>query len=158
MNYCLHISTIIPFNQRLTQCHVIKVEVLLDYFYFDDCLSCATLVSADSDGDGVADATDDCVWSSGTSTTDRVGCPDRDGDGISDFNDGWSANNPNFQNEFTISSNQDYNDVDFSGDDELIVTGDEDGWARIWNATTHVNVGQFKQSMVVRRDICCIFS
>ena len=100
----------------------------------------APLVSADSDGDGVADAADDCIWSSGTSTTDRVGCPDRDGDGISDFNDGWSANNPNFQNEFTISSNQDYNDVDFSGDDELIVTGDEDGWARIWNATTHVNV------------------
>ena len=98
----------------------------------------APLVSADSDGDGVADTADDCVWSPGTSTADRVGCPDRDGDGISDFNDGWSANNPNFQNEFTISSNQDYNDVDFSGDDELIVTGDEDGWARIWLSLIHI--------------------
>ena len=47
-------------------------------------------VSADSDGDGVSDSTDDCIWASGTSTVDRTGCPDRDGDGISDYNDGWS--------------------------------------------------------------------
>jgi len=97
-------------------------------------------VSADSDGDGVSDSTDDCIWSSGTSSIDRVGCPDRDGDGISDYNDGWSANNPNFQNEFTLSSNQNYNDVDLSGDDQFVVTGDEDGWVRVWNSSTHVNV------------------
>ena len=72
------------------------------------------LVSADSDGDGIADSSDDCKWSYGTSSVDKVGCPDRDNDGTSDFNDGWAANNPNFENEFTISSNQDYNDVDFS--------------------------------------------
>lgn len=96
--------------------------------------------SADSDGDGVSDSTDDCIWSSGTSSVDRVGCPDRDGDGISDYNDGWAANNPNFQNEFTISSSQNYNDVDFSSDDEFVVTGDEDGWVRVWNSSTHVNV------------------
>ena len=97
-------------------------------------------VSADSDGDGVSDSTDDCIWSSGTSSVDRVGCPDRDGDGISDYNDGWAANNPNFQNEFTLSSSQNYIDVDFSDDDQFVVTGDEDGWVRIWNSTTHVNV------------------
>ncbi|MFL2882531.1 MAG: hypothetical protein ACJ0CN_05090 [Candidatus Poseidoniaceae archaeon] len=97
-------------------------------------------VSADSDGDGVSDSTDDCIWSSGTSSVDRVGCPDRDGDGISDYNDGWAANNPNFQNEFTQSSSQNYIDVDLSGDDQFVVTGDEDGWVRIWNSTTHVNV------------------
>ena len=97
------------------------------------------IVSADSDGDGVADSSDDCIWASGTSTVDRAGCPDRDGDGISDFNDGWSANNPNFQEEFGLTSSQNYNDVDFSGDDEFIVTGDENGWVRIWNATTHLN-------------------
>ena len=96
--------------------------------------------SADSDGDGVNDSTDDCIWSSGTSSIDRVGCPDRDGDGISDYNDGWAANNPNFQNEFTLSSNQNYNDVDLSGDDQFIVTGDENGWVRVWNSSTHVNV------------------
>ena len=96
--------------------------------------------SADSDGDGVSDSTDDCIWASGTSSVDRIGCPDRDGDGISDYNDGWAANNPNFQNEFTISSSQNYNDVDFSSDDEFVVTGDEDGWVRVWNSSTHVNV------------------
>ena len=96
--------------------------------------------SADSDGDGVSDSTDDCIWASGTSSVDRIGCPDRDGDGISDYNDGWVANNPNFQNEFTISSSQNYNDVDFSSDDEFVVTGDEDGWVRVWNSSTHVNV------------------
>jgi hypothetical protein len=64
-------------------------------------------VSADSDGDGVSDSTDDCMRAPGTSSVDRVGCPDRDGDGISDYNDGWVANNPNFENEFTISSSQD---------------------------------------------------
>ena len=96
--------------------------------------------TADSDGDGVSDSTDDCIWASGTSSVDRIGCPDRDGDGISDYNDGWAANNPNFQNEFTISSSQNYNDVDFSSDDEFVVTGDEDGWVRVWNSSTHVNV------------------
>ena len=98
------------------------------------------IVSADSDGDGVSDSTDDCIWSSGTSSVDRVGCPDRDGDGISDYNDGWAANNPNFQNEFTLSSSQNYIDVDLSSDDQFVVTGDEDGWVRIWNSTTHVNI------------------
>ena len=97
-------------------------------------------VSADSDGDGVADSSDDCKWSFGTSTVDRMGCPDRDNDGTSDFNDGWAANVPNFQNQYTISSNQDYNDVDFSSDGVNIVTGDEDGWVRIWNATSFVNL------------------
>ena len=98
------------------------------------------LVSADSDGDGIADSADDCQWSYGMSTVDRSGCPDRDNDGTSDFNDGWAANNPNFQNEFTISSSQDYKDVDFSSDGVNIVTGDENGWVRIWNASSFVNL------------------
>jgi len=98
------------------------------------------MVSADSDGDGFSDSDDDCRWSYGTSSNDRNGCPDRDNDGTSDIIDGWVANVPNFQSDFIISSSQNYNDVDFSLDGVNIVTGDEDGWVRIWNASSFVNL------------------
>ena len=94
---------------------------------------------ADTDGDGIDDSVDDCRWAAGTSTIDRNGCPDYDNDGYSDLNDGWTTSNPNFQNEFTTSSNQDYKDVDFSPDGEFIVTASDDSFVRIWNASTHIN-------------------
>ncbi|HII11117.1 MAG TPA: hypothetical protein HA356_03480, partial [Candidatus Poseidoniaceae archaeon] len=96
-------------------------------------------MGADSDGDGVEDSVDDCPWAAGTSSVDRDGCPDRDGDGTSDINDGWSINNPNYQNEFTLNSNSDYVDVDYSPTGEFVVTGSEDGFVRVWNASTHIN-------------------
>ena len=77
---------------------------------------------ADSDGDGFDDSVDDCRWAAGTSTVDKQGCPDSDGDGTSDINDKWTTNNPNFQNEFTVSSNQNYLDVDYSPDGEFVAT------------------------------------
>ena len=64
------------------------------------------IVSADSDGDGVSDAADDCKWSFGTSTIDKTGCPDFDGDGTSNINDPWTTSNPNFQTEQILNSNQ----------------------------------------------------
>ena len=96
--------------------------------------------AADSDGDGVEDAVDDCPFAPGTSTIDKDGCPDMDNDGTSDFNDGWSIGNPNFTNEYTISSSSDYYDVDFSPDGTHVVTAAEDGFVRIWNASTFTNL------------------
>jgi WD40 repeat protein len=97
-------------------------------------------VSADSDGDGVSDAADDCKWSSGTSTIDKTGCPDFDGDGTSDINDPWTTSNPNFQTEQILNSNQDYNDIEYSGDGYSLVIGVDDGFVRTWNSSTFVNV------------------
>ena len=96
--------------------------------------------AADSDGDGVLDSADDCPWAAGNSTVDRDGCPDRNGDGTSDFNDPWAIGNPNFQNEFTTSSSDDYYGVDYSPSGEFIVTGSEDGFVRVWNASTWTNL------------------
>ena len=96
--------------------------------------------AADIDGDGVEDANDDCPYAYGTSTVDRDGCPDTDGDGTSDLNDGWTISNPNFTNVQTISSSNEYFDVDYSPDGTHVVTAASDGYVRVWNATTHTNV------------------
>lgn len=52
-----------------------------------------TLVNTtqDADFDGVIDSADDCPSTAGTSTQDRVGCPDTDSDGYSDADGGWLA-------------------------------------------------------------------
>ena len=103
--------------------HVLAPNVALLGFSFLFLISIMSLAAhaADSDGDGVQDSVDDCPWSAGTSTVDKDGCPDRDGDGTSDFNDVWAIGNPNYQNEFTTSSNSDYYGVDYSPDGEFIV-------------------------------------
>ena len=94
----------------------------------------------DTDGDGVEDHLDDCPLASGDSTVDRDGCPDRDGDGTSDYNDRWTLPNTNFLEDTILSSNNDYYAVDHSPDGQFILTGDEDGWVRIWNLSTQSNV------------------
>ena len=113
--------------------------LLLSFFFLISIVSLAAQ-AADSDGDGVMDSADDCPWSAGTSSVDRNGCPDRDGDGTSDFNDEWAISNPNYQNEFTTSSSSDYYGVDYSPSGEFIVTGSEDDFVRIWNASTWTNL------------------
>ena len=75
----------------------------------------------DTDMDGTDDSVDDCIRASGTSSIDRIGCPDRDGDGKSDITDGWTTPNPNFQTEQILTSNQDYIDIDYSPSGELSI-------------------------------------
>ena len=94
---------------------------------------------ADIDFDGVDDSIDDCLYAAGNSTVDRTGCPDRDGDGTSDFNDGWTSNNPNFAVDVSVPQNYDFISVDHSPDGELIASTDENGYLRIWNATSGIN-------------------
>ncbi|MDP6362263.1 MAG: S8 family serine peptidase [Candidatus Poseidoniaceae archaeon] len=49
---------------------------------------------SDADLDGVADQIDDaCPLYAGTSTIDRIGCPDTDGDGVSDPDANWTVDN-----------------------------------------------------------------
>ena len=94
---------------------------------------------ADADGDGVDDSVDDCLYAAGNSTVDRTGCPDRDGDGTSDFNDGWTSSNPNFQADVAITQSYDFYGVDHSPDGALIATSDDNGYLRVWNATSGIN-------------------
>ena len=49
--------------------------------------------STDDDMDGIDNEIDDCQTDSGTSTVDRVGCPDSDGDGYSDPDSVWTVSN-----------------------------------------------------------------
>ena len=122
-----------------TRAHRKHGAVLLVFLFLASVTSLA-VQAADSDGDGVQDSADDCPWAAGTSTVDKTGCPDRDGDGTSDFSDPWTITNPNYQNEFTTSSSNDYYSVDYSPSGEFIVTGSEDGFVRIWNASTWTNL------------------
>ena len=104
-------------------------------------MSLAMSVSAaDIDSDGVDDSVDDCLYAAGNSTTDRTGCPDRDGDGTSDFNDGWTSSNPNFGKDVAVTQNYDFTGVDHSPDGEFIASSDENGYLRIWNASTGTNI------------------
>ena len=75
----------------------LKSRSLFLAFLMVSMLSLPLASAADADGDGVDDSVDDCLYAAGNSTVDRNGCPDRDGDGTSDFNDGWTSINPNFQ-------------------------------------------------------------
>ena len=122
--------------------------ILLAFLFLVSVTSIAAQ-AADTDGDGVQDSADDCPWSPGNSTVDKSGCPDRDGDGTSDVADGWTINNPNFQNEFTTSSSNSYYAVDYSPSGEFIVTGAEDGFVRIWNASTWTIVRSFNAGNLV---------
>ena len=74
--------------------------------------------SADTDGDGVDDSVDNCIFVAGNSTQDRTGCPDTDGDGYSDVtpptegNAGWSVIDG--ADAFPVDDTQ-WNDTDGDG-------------------------------------------
>ena len=95
--------------------------------------------AADTDGDGIDDSSDDCPYSAGNSTVDRSGCPDRDGDGTSDYNDSWASINPDFAKDVAVTQSYDFTDVDHSPDGTAFATSDENGYLRLWNATTGAN-------------------
>ena len=113
------------------------VLLIFSIFFF----SCfiASVNANDSDGDGILDSNDDCPYSNGNSTSDRIGCPDRDGDGTSDYNDFWTAPQGDFSEieEITWSqSDGDVESVDFSPDGKYIVVGDDSGTLYIYETST----------------------
>ncbi|MGY8701174.1 MAG: S8 family serine peptidase [Candidatus Poseidoniales archaeon] len=79
------------------------------------------LRAGDADADGLDDALeDDCSNVFGTSTIDRLGCPDSDGDGVSDTDQSWTTNQGG--DAFPMDSSQ-WADSDGDGfGDELLGT------------------------------------
>ena len=67
----------------------------------------------DTDEDGFIDTDDSCDLVQGTSTNDRMGCPDSDGDGWSDPDAGWGPG-PNGADAFPNEVTQ-WNDEDNDG-------------------------------------------
>ena len=93
---------------------------------------------ADADGDGVDDASDDsCPNVAGTSTQDRLGCPDSDGDGYSDSDSTWGFNDGAdvFPNDDTQWSDQ---DADGYGDEPTGNLADScpNVWGDSWQNNT----------------------
>ena len=77
----------------------------------------------DLDGDGVANADDDCPDDAGTSTQDQVGCPDDDGDGYSNAGDAF----PNDANEWVDSDSDGVGDNADAFPNDASETLDSDG-------------------------------
>ena len=77
----------------------------------------------DLDGDGVANADDDCPNDAGTSTQDQVGCPDDDGDGYSNTGDAF----PNDANEWMDSDSDGVGDNADAFPNDPTETADSDG-------------------------------
>ena len=93
---------------------------------------------ADADGDGVDDASDDsCPNVAGTSSQDRLGCPDSDGDGYSDSDSTWGFNDGAdvFPNDDTQWSDQ---DADGYGDEPTGNLADScpNVWGDSWQNNT----------------------
>ena len=77
----------------------------------------------DLDGDGVANAADDCPNDAGTSTQDQVGCPDDDGDGYSNAGDAF----PNDASEWMDSDSDGVGDNADAFPNDASETLDSDG-------------------------------
>tara|TARA_B100000003_G_scaffold207206_1_gene224311 strand:+ start:158 stop:3574 length:3417 start_codon:yes stop_codon:yes gene_type:complete len=116
------------------------LALFIVFVFLGSIVSLSAVSAADKDGDGVEDSSDNCPFAAGSSTVDRDGCPDRDGDGTSDFNDGWTSSNPNFAKDVAVTQSYDFTGVDYSPDGKFVASSDENGFLRVWNATTGTNV------------------
>ena len=99
-----------------------------------------SVTAADLDGDGTDDHLDDCPIAWGNSTVDRTGCPDRDGDGTSDINDRWTMGTAGFAQDQYGSNSENVNTIVYNPDGTQFVTGDDDGWVRVYNAANYQNM------------------
>ena len=91
---------------------------------------------ADSDGDGYGDNSegqsgDDCPYLTGSSTEDRLGCPDSDADGWSDADSEWFSHPVGSADAFPLDSEQ-WNDSDSDG------YGDN----YLWEGSPHQHLNQ----------------
>lgn len=98
--------------------------------------------AVDADGDGHNDTVDDCPHAAGTSTVDRLGCPDRDSDGTSDWTDrssvhvaGW-----NLTNSTSMADGVRWMDHDPASERLLIV--DDAKHVEVWNTSTRTLINR----------------
>ena len=89
----------------------------------------------DTDEDGVENSQDDCPNNAGTSTIDKVGCPDGDGDGYSNSGDEF----PNDSSEWADSDGDGVGDNSDAFPDDASETDDTDGDGVGDNADTFPN-------------------
>jgi len=112
--------------QGTWEVHVLGTSVPSGPQFFSLALNAEYLLvnlTQDADLDGTEDSVDDCAFTFGGSSNDRLGCPDTDGDGYSDPSSNWTIANgaDAFISEVTQWSDF---DVDGYGDNAGGITPD----------------------------------
>ena len=112
--------------QGTWEVHVLGTSVPSGPQFFSVALNAEYLLvnlTQDADLDGIEDSVDDCAFTFGGSTNDRLGCPDTDGDGYSDPTSNWTV--ANGADAFVIEITQ-WKDLDSDGygDNDVGITPD----------------------------------